>query len=342
MLNYFGEKAPDYCGSCDVCMSDYERTDATIEAQKILSAVSRLQERFGMNYVVDFLRGSTIVKEEHQQLKTYGVGRDLPKEQWKLYIRELLQQDLLQQTSGDYPVLKLSERSWKVLKGEEKVSLVSSVKEKKETVSKQPPAVSAYPELLQILKSVRDQLARKENVPPDLIFSDATLVELSSFLPLSITDLGKISGFGNVKIQKYGHVFLESVKKYCRENELNSLMHNKFKKRPSSKPVQERVGDTKLHSLQMFRKGMPVAEIANLRGLTAGTVESHLVHFIRKGELDVHELVDKHKISMIMKEAQQPGTVTRIKEKLGEDYSYGEIRAVISYLQWMQEAGIEI
>jgi ATP-dependent DNA helicase RecQ len=343
MLNYFGENAPDYCGSCDVCMSDYERIDATIEAQKIMSAVSRLQEHFGMNYVIDFLRGSSTVREEHRQLKTYGVGRELPKEQWKLYIRELLQQDLLHQTSGDYPVLKLSERSWKVLKGEEKVSLVSSVKEKKEAVPKQTAAVSAYPELMQQLKTVRDQLARKENVPPDLIFSDATLVELSSYLPLSITDLGKISGFGNVKIQKYGHVFLESVKTYCRENELNSLMHIKLKKRPAaSKPAQERIGDTKLHSLQMFRKGMPIAEIANLRGLTSGTIEGHLVHFIRKGELDVHDLVDKHKISMIMKEAQQPGTVTRIKEKLGEDYSYGEIRAVISYLQWMQEAGIEI
>ncbi|MGZ5136113.1 MAG: DNA helicase RecQ, partial [Flavitalea sp.] len=103
LLHYFDEKSPGYCGSCDVCLSDYEKIDFTINAQKLLSAVSRLHERFGANYVIDFLRGSKAVKDEHQELKTFGIGKEISKEHWKKHIRELLQQKILHQSDGEYP-----------------------------------------------------------------------------------------------------------------------------------------------------------------------------------------------------------------------------------------------
>jgi ATP-dependent DNA helicase RecQ len=109
LLNYFDEAAPAFCGSCDVCLSDEEKVDATVEAQKILSAVSRLNGKFGINYITDFLRGSNTTRSEHQLLKTYGIGKDISKDQWKLYIREMLQLKYLQQSDGEYPVLQLNE-----------------------------------------------------------------------------------------------------------------------------------------------------------------------------------------------------------------------------------------
>lgn len=342
LLNYFAEQAADYCASCDVCLSDYVKIDATIEAQKLLSAVSRLQERFGINYLVDFLRGSSVVREEHQSLKTYGVGKEISKDQWKLYIREMLQLNYLQQSEGEYPVLKLNELSWKILKGEEKVRLVKSVNEK--TPVSKPELLAVHGELLQQLKQVRDHLARKENVPPDLIFTDATLVELSTYLPLNLTDLGKISGFGNVKTGKYGFHFLQAVKSYCQQNKLTTQFHHKNPKRQRLKPDQEKSTDSKRYTLQLFREGKRVHEIAVTRGLAHSTIEGHLSWFIRTGELDVHDLMPKEKIQVIMQEVKQmEGNATApVKEKLGNDYTYGEIRAVVSYLQWMNEAGIEM
>ena len=342
LLNYFGEEAPEICGSCDICISEYEKVDATIEAQKILSAVTRLQERFGTNYVVDLLRGSKVIREEHQALKTYGIGKDISKEQWKLYIKDLLHSGYLQQTTGEYPVLKLNEQSLKILKGEEKAWLTRFKKEKVEEQSiKAEAPLSSHPQLFQSLKELRYSLARQENVPAYLIFADSTLIELASYLPLQLTDLPKISGFGDLKVGKYGAQFLQVIREYCKDEKLDSLMHLKDQKY-KRKPAYERSSDTKRMSLNLFLEGKEVKEIASLRQLSVGTIESHLAYFIRTGELDVHKLLPKQKISVIMEEVKllQGNSAVPVKEKLGEDYSYGEIRAVMSYMEWMQASGI--
>jgi ATP-dependent DNA helicase RecQ len=86
LLNYFDESAPDDCGNCDYCLTSFTEKDITIDAQKVLSAVSRLNERFGINYVIDFLRGSKTTREEHKEIKTYGIGKHLSKDNWKQYI----------------------------------------------------------------------------------------------------------------------------------------------------------------------------------------------------------------------------------------------------------------
>ena len=109
LLRYFDEDAPDHCGACDVCLSDAEKIDGTVIAQKLFSAITRLNESFGMNYVIDFLRGSQSekIREQHKQLKTYGVGADISKATWQQYIRELMAQDYLQIEGDPYPILKL-------------------------------------------------------------------------------------------------------------------------------------------------------------------------------------------------------------------------------------------
>ena len=335
LLNYFDESAPDQCGSCDVCLSNYEKIDFTIEAQKILSAISRLQEKLGMNYVVDFLRGSSVVREEHQQLKTYGIGKSTSKDQWKKYIRELLHLKYLQVTDGIYPVLKLNEQSWQILKGQLTAEMMAAVQEKK-PVLKTTDHLLIHPELLQKLKQTRYDLAMRENVPAYIIFSDSTLVELASFLPLTETDLQKISGFGDVKISRYGKIFLSQVQSYCSQHSLESMMHAKTSRHHKQKPARENPGESRRVSLEMFRQGKTIQEIAAARNFSEGTIEGHLSSFIASGEITIHELVPESKLVQILPVVEEIGgnAAFPIRERLGENYSYGEIRAVMNYHHW--------
>ncbi len=130
ILKYFGEDHPDYCGNCDACLTNYEKIDGTIIAQKALSAVARLDSRYGLSYVVNFLRGSKAdkIKDYHRELKTFGVGADISSVDWFSYIRELIAQGYLRQTEGEYPVLQLTTKSPAALRGLEKVSLTKTAR----------------------------------------------------------------------------------------------------------------------------------------------------------------------------------------------------------------------
>jgi ATP-dependent DNA helicase RecQ len=125
MMNYFGQEAPDYCGNCDVCLHQPARTEGTALAQKALTAISGLRQRFGSGYVVDFLRGAKTarIKPYHRSLQTYGTGAGVSKESWLAVINDLIVQGYLAQSPGQYPTLKLTRRSVPVLKGKEKVML---------------------------------------------------------------------------------------------------------------------------------------------------------------------------------------------------------------------------
>jgi ATP-dependent DNA helicase RecQ len=125
MLNYFGEAAAETCGNCDVCLNQPERTEGTDLAHKALTAIARLEQRFGSGYVVDFLRGSRAgkIREHHRLLAAYGVGAGIPKDTWHAIINDLITQGYIEQSTGEYPTLKLTRRSMPVLKGKEKVML---------------------------------------------------------------------------------------------------------------------------------------------------------------------------------------------------------------------------
>ncbi|HRI34345.1 MAG TPA: ATP-dependent DNA helicase RecQ, partial [Saprospiraceae bacterium] len=235
LLNYFDESAPDDCGNCDYCLTSFTEKDITIDAQKVLSAVSRLNELFGINYVIDFLRGSKTTREEHKEIKTYGIGKHLSKDIWKQYIAALIQQSILQMSEGEYPVLHLGPLSHNVLFDHKKV--IIKIREievpPKPLVKKHFPqsTLEQNPTLFTILKKVRFELAVTEKVPPYIIFSDATLQELVTYLPLTMDDLLKISGFGEFKIKKYGPPFLQAIVDFCKVNNLSSQIEFKSAKR---------------------------------------------------------------------------------------------------------------
>jgi ATP-dependent DNA helicase RecQ len=203
LLNYFGEDAPAYCGSCDVCLNEQVLKDATVFSQKILSAVTRLKEKFGMRYIVDILRGSNNekIREEHKQLSVFGIGKDMAKEEWMHYIKELIHFDYLKQTEGQYPILQLTDKARDVLFKKVPVYLTEPVRIE---IAKEPVIYQQHSyekELFDSLKHLRNKIAHEENLPAYIIFSDSTLMDLATYLPLSVDDLSKVSGFGAYKIE---------------------------------------------------------------------------------------------------------------------------------------------
>jgi ATP-dependent DNA helicase RecQ len=349
LLKYFDEAFPPNCGSCDFCLTEFKKFDGTLIAQKALSAVARLKERFGYTYVIDFLRGSKNekIREEHKQLKTYGIGADISKADWFRYIRELTAMGYLQVTDDAYPVLRLTPNSEAVLKGLEKVQLIES-----ETTEEHQP-VAALPfeaNLFEELKSIRRDISQHENVPPYVILSDATLMEIATYLPQSLDEMRLISGFGDVKLARYGREFLLPVKNYSAQNRLSSKIKQKVPKR-ERKAKTERTSnangtaktkgpaDTAFNSYTLYRAGKTIAEIAAERELAVSTIEGHLSFYIYNGSIDILEMVSEEKKLVIKDTVESYGAekLGPLKEVLGDDFSYGEIRAVIA---WMRKVGM--
>ncbi len=339
LLNYFDEQTADHCGSCDVCLSEITKFDGTLIAQKALSAVTRLNERFGTGYVIDFLRGSKSekIRQEHKEMKTFGVGADISKTDWQRYLRELVALGYLQFSNGEYPVLQLTDKSNAVLKGLEKVDLIETqVIEERHAVEEMP----YESDLLSVLRNTRRDIAVLENVPPYIILSDAGLLEMATYLPQTLDELRLISGFGDIKLARYGREFLAAVKIYSQERNLSSKMAFKSKKRErktrneKAAPPKPRVNDTQRVSFDLFKNNKTVAQIATERDLKASTIESHLAHFVQTGEMDVLELVPQEKIPFIKDAIESYGAerLAPLKEVLGNDFSYGEIKAVLGWM----------
>jgi ATP-dependent DNA helicase RecQ len=339
LMQYFGEQFPAYCGSCDYCLSTLEQKDATVDAQKLLSAIVRTGERYGAHYVVDFLRGSASEKinPAHKELKTYGIGKDLKKEEWLWMAQQLYSNHYISKTDDQYATLKITDKGWNILKGEAKLMLV--MKKPENEISK--PVESAYDAVLfELLKTLRLSLAQNENVPAYAIVADNSLVELATYLPQSLDEVKQMSGFGDYKVSRYGARFLDVVKKYVSANNVESKMHFK-KAKPVRKEKSERTtsSSTMEASLNLFNDGMTIDEIATERGLAVSTIESHLTTFVAAGELDIKKLVPSDRLRTILDTVKLSGQYTAakpIKDLLPADYTFGEIRMVLEYYKRLQ------
>ena len=339
LMQYFGEPFPAYCGSCDYCLSALEEKDVTLDAQKLLSAIVRTGERYGAGYVIDFLRGSASEKinPAHKELKTYGIGKGLKKEEWQWMVQQLLYHKFIDKSEDQYVTLKVAEKGWKLLKGETELKLI--LKKEKEEVADEEE-LQYDKKLLSDLKGLRLDMAEREHVPAYAIVADNALIELATFLPRTFDELKHISGFGDYKISKYGAPFLKVVKQYADEHEIPSRMHFKKPKREkkvaanSGKTAKTSATATQKATLEMFMDGVSMAGIAAQRGLALTTIETHLSLFVGSGELDVTRIVPKHKLDVILKTIKSSGQVHAlkpIKDLLSEEYTYGEIRMALEY-----------
>jgi len=227
LLNYFGENyTVDTCNMCDNCLSEEKNlVDLTVEAQKFLSCVKRTGERFGSAHLIDVLRGSRAKKVSqfgHQTLSTYGIGKDYSKKQWQQLSRQFLHKGLMLQDM-EFGSLKLTDYGWTVLRGDETVlGYLDQEPDVAPFVDEpgQADDLTCDDRLFEILRSKRKELADEAGVPPYVIFSDKTLIEMAVYFPQSSDSLLDIHGVGAVKCKKFGELFLNIIRMYCRENQM--------------------------------------------------------------------------------------------------------------------------
>ena len=222
LLNYFGENRQKPCNNCDICLDPPKKYDGLIDAQKVLSTVYRTGQRFGVQYVIAVLRGmhnQKIKENQHDSLSVYAIGKDKSKEYWQSVIRQLIHLGLLQQVISDNgfsnaTTLQLTESARPVLRGEVALQLATPRLSSIAAVSApQRSAMTNYDkDLFARLRFLRKQIADKENIPPYIVFSDATLQEMARYLPQNSSEMLQINGVGAVKLERFGQVFMNIIR----------------------------------------------------------------------------------------------------------------------------------
>ena len=222
LLSYFGEESATDCGNCDVCHNPPERFDGTILIQKTLSGIVRTGEHVGLQMLIDILRGSARAElraKGYDQLKTYGVGHDLPYKVWKEYLFQMIQLGYVEVDYAAGQVLRVTPLGKRVLFGQEK-ALLALYKEPEETApthfKAKPirPKRTASPDdtLLDALKQLRKQLAEKDRIPPYQVFTDASLEDMVERRPVSLDAFSDVHGVGQIKLDRYGRVFVSLIR----------------------------------------------------------------------------------------------------------------------------------
>jgi ATP-dependent DNA helicase RecQ len=223
LLAYFGEESAPGCGHCDLCLGGVPLADATVYAQKALSAVARTGERFGAGYICDVLTGREtdwLRRNGHTAIKTFGVGRDKSQRAWRSVLRQLFAAGALDETGGEHPGLRLTEKGRAILFGRETIALRAEPERRarrERGVLIDGAAVGPAPgdePLFQHLRAVRGAIARAEGVAAFMIFPDRTLIEMARLRPLDLAALRLVHGVGERKIAAYGPAFVNAVRQF--------------------------------------------------------------------------------------------------------------------------------
>jgi len=216
LLNYFGEYHSQPCGNCDICLDPPSRFDGTEVARKALSCVYRVGQNFGIGYVVEVLRGARsqrILEHGHEQLSTYGIGREHSQEYWVSILRQLIHMGLLQQNIARNSVLQLTEAARPVLRGEVVLELaVPRTTRVGKRTDRSQPSRDYDRKLFAKLRQLRKVLADEDAVPPYVVFNDASLVEMAEQYPCSERELLAVNGVGYRKLERYGAAFLNLIR----------------------------------------------------------------------------------------------------------------------------------
>ncbi len=221
LLNYFGEPSHNPCGNCDICLNPPTLFDGKVVAQKALSCVYRLNQSFGVKYVIDVLRGmdsERIRNLRHNELSTYGIGKDFSAHEWSSIFRQLIHLGYLHQDIQNYSVLKFTAISADMMKGKVECKLAFPKKDLKTTkLGKKSPRDSLLDkdrDLFEVLRVLRKEIADTEDIPAYQVFGDATLVEMAQKCPQNDTELLEINGIGEVKLARFGFEFLNCLREY--------------------------------------------------------------------------------------------------------------------------------
>ena len=327
LLGYFGEELQAACGNCDTCLEPVSTWDGSVAAKQALSAIYRTGQRFGVSYLIEVLLGRDsdprIKQFGHDQQSTFGIGKSLDEKQWRSVFRQLVARSLVEVDFSGFGGLKLNEACRPVLRGEQtlmlrKDTLLTKVKAGKSGQTQPDNA------LWQALRAKRREIADRQDVPPYVIFHDATLMAMLEARPKNLRELGAISGVGERKLDAYGAEFLAVLAEFTGQD---------------AHPTAG--DDTSLETLELFRLGYSVEKIAMSRNLKADTVYNHLTKYLESGAIELAEVVDLptteiNAVTAVLKSLshEQKQALKPVFEHFNGQYSYGLLRCIRAGLLW--------
>lgn len=344
LSHYFGQsfEKPN-CGACDVCLGEIAGLeDGTIEAQKILSCVARVRERFGVGHVVDVLLGAnteSIRRLAHDKLSTYALLKDVPKKRLMSRVYQLLDQDLLarrMEKIGEnlVPLLTLNAASWEVMRGQRKVMFLPnhSIADAVVTGTERESWNGVDRELFDSLRVWRRDIATQRGVPPYLVFSDATLRDLARRKPTNEAQLLLCSGIGKRKVEDLGFDVLAQIRKHVESSRSADAAPT-----PSAPPPPKRSRSATI-AFELFDQGMSVEEVAESMNRAISTTTGYLNDFIRErkpAHIDAWvKATDYQAISDAIDGCatnSNEGLLTRVFESLDGKLAYETIKLVICH-----------
>jgi ATP-dependent DNA helicase RecQ len=353
-LRYFGEAFAGACGACDNCVQPRLTEDWTLEAQQLLSCVARLAQRgqrFGAGAVIEILRGvenQKLIDRGHQSLSTYGIGKHRSQDEWRHLVRALLHEGLLHESTDGYPVLSLVESSRAVLRGERRVALAPlpererSARGRRRTRDDSVVPATPQPDaavLFERLRSLRKQIADAQNLPPYVVFSDATLREMAALQPGDAEAFRAVSGVGSRKLAQYGPAFVAAIRAFREERGLSVVGNTGSGFEPEAAEAENADSETVRRTRALFEQGHAPERIAAQRDITLSTVYAHLETLLAAGvRLDLERTIPAERLQTMVQALQMHGGL-RLKpafDALGGRYAYEELRLARGWLRGRQ------
>ncbi len=336
LLRYFGEEyAKPSCEGCDNCLTPRETFDGTIPAQKFLSCVHRIHTKsgfgFGLNHVADVLRGANteaIRQRSHNELSTYGIGRDLKRDAWQAIGRELLRLGLMECAPGKFSTLSLTPAGREALRHRTPITLtkqievVSQIRDQKVRAGE----IECDELLFERLRGLRRELADKRNVPGYVIFSDVSLREMAKSYPTTTAEFRQIPGVGEQKLKDFADAFLTEIKNHLGTNPRRTFSGDSDGRRS---PSRAHLNESERETLRRFRSGESVDEISRARGFVRSTIYDHLEAAIKSGEsLETDRfftVAQREEIASAFRKVSA-GRLADVRSLLDSKYDYGELR----------------
>jgi ATP-dependent DNA helicase RecQ len=335
ILEYFGEEdVVDKCDNCSTCNDESELADITIEAQKIFSCILRMKERYGTTLIAEVLRGSKnkkVLELGFDTLSTYGIIKQYTVKEIKDLINVLTAEDYLMLDGGKFPVVHLKEKAVFVLKNQEKVYQKIEKKKAKAVVDTG---------LFGILRGLRKEISDREKVPPYIVFADSALREMSEYLPVDKSAMLNIKGVGESKLKKYGEEFIEVIKTYMSENNIelapeilyNEEADNNDRVESAVELENEEKTPSYVITYNMYKDGKSIDDIMCDRKLKSLTVQDHILKCAYEGfDVNLDDFIPKHHEALIIEVIEKIGAskLKPIKEALPKEIDYLAIKAAI-------------
>ncbi|WP_026895295.1 DNA helicase RecQ [Clostridiisalibacter paucivorans] len=344
ILNYFGEKSiNNRCENCGNCLDDSEMVDITVEGQKVLSCMYRLNEGFGITTVIQVLKGSKnkkVLGSGLDKVSTYGIMKDYSNSGLKEIIMSMISKGYIRITADKYPVLKLTNKSGEILKGKTRLYHKRHLIERRDTSKKEEVSIGRDiydydKELFNKLKELRASISKDKEIPPFMVFHDATIKGMAAYYPQNKEEMLSINGVGNKKYENYGKLFINLINSYANEKDIDvkDARNENIKETQLSNKTEDFNEDRYDLTYQSYLKGMSLEEIANNRNFSQPTIINHLKKCEERGyDLDWSRFIeDEGKEKKILDIIDRIGLekLKPIKDKLPENITYNDIRLVI-------------